>query len=83
MGHLEIIILSEVSEKKRHIIWYYLFVESEKMIQYPWQTHQQSASLSPTLKVFCGGLDTSLLCLPTAQGTCHALQTVSLKSFLF
>ena len=54
-----------------------------KTIMYPWQTHQQSASLSPALKVFCGGLDTSLLCLPTAQGTCHALQTVSVKSFPF
>ena len=30
---LEIIILSEVSQKKTNIIWYHLYVESKKMMQ--------------------------------------------------
>jgi len=30
---LEIIILSEVSQRKKNIIWYHLNVESKKMIQ--------------------------------------------------
>ena len=30
---LEIIILSEVSKRKKNIIWYHLNVESKKMIQ--------------------------------------------------
>ena len=30
---LEIIILSDVSQKKTSIIWYYLYMESIKMIQ--------------------------------------------------
>ena len=29
---LEIVILSEVSQNKTNIIWYYLFVESKKLI---------------------------------------------------
>ena len=30
---LEIIILSEVSQTETNIIWYHLYVESEKMVQ--------------------------------------------------
>ena len=38
---LEIIILNEVSDKKTGIIWCYLFVESEKMIQINLFTRQK------------------------------------------
>ena len=31
---LEIIILSEISQRKTNIIWYHIYVESKKMIQW-------------------------------------------------
>ena len=37
---LEIIILSEISQRKTNIIWYHIYVESKKMIQWTYIQHR-------------------------------------------